>query len=267
MRVGWIGLGMMGLAMARCAARAGHDVVGLTRGRPDHRALVADGGRLSTDLAEVVAHAELLCLNVFDDAQLRELFDGERLLARLRPGTILVVHTTGNPDLSRGLAASAPPGVEVIDGAFSGTPAQAIDGTLTVMAGGRDAAVARARPLFEAYAACVRHVGPTGAGMQLKLINNLLFAAQVRLAEDAFRLAGDAGFDAATVTEVLGRCSAASRALAIIGEGGNVAANAARMRFYVDKDVAVAVGIAATAGLDLGLVGEVARGAAAPDAA
>ena len=125
----------------------------------------------------------------------------------------------------------------------------------------------RARPLFEAYAACVRHVGPTGAGMQLKLINNLLFAAQVRLAEDAFRLAGDAGFDAATVTEVLGRCSAASRALAIIGEGGNVAANAARMRFYVDKDVAVAVGIAATAGLDLGLVGEVARGAAAPDAA
>lgn len=260
MRVGWIGIGMMGLAMARCAARAGHDVVGLTRGRPEHRALIDDGGRLSADLAEVISHAEVLCLNLFDDAQLRALIDGEGLLARLRPDTILVVHTTGNPDLSCGLAAAAPAGVEVIDGAFSGTPAQAVDGTLTVMAGGSDAAVARARPLFESYAAFVRHVGPTGAGMQLKLINNLLFAAQVRLVEDAFRLAGDAGFGAVTVAEILGRCSAASRALAIIGEGGNVAENAARMRFYVDKDVAVATGIAAAAGLDLGLVGKVARG-------
>lgn len=261
MRVGWIGLGMMGLAMARCAARAGHDVVGLTRGRPDHRALLDDGGRLSTALDEVIEHAEVLCLNLFDDAQLRELLEGEGLLARLRPGTILVVHTTGSPDLSRGLAAAAPPGVEVIDGAFSGTPAQAVDGTLTVMAGGSATACDRARPLFEAYAAFVRHVGPTGAGMQLKLINNLLFAAQVRLVEGAFRLAEDAGFDAVTVAEVLGRCSAASRALAIIGEGGRVAENAARMRFYVDKDVAVAAGIAAAAGLNLGLVGEVARGA------
>lgn len=266
MRVGWIGLGMMGLAMARCAARAGHDVLGVTRGRPEHRALPDDGGRLSTDLAEVVAHAELLCLNLFDDAQLRELLDGERLLARLRPGTILVIHTTGDPALSRDLAAAAPPGVEVIDGAFSGTPAQAVDGTLTVMAGGSDTAFERARPLFDTYAAFVRHVGPIGAGMQLKLINNLLFAAQVRLVEGAFRLADDAGFDAVTVADVLGRCSAASRALAIIGEGGRVAENAARMRFYVDKDVAVAAGIAAAAGLDLGLVGAVARGAVEGDA-
>lgn len=260
MRVGWIGLGMMGLAMARCAARAEHDVVGFTRGRPDHEVLRENGGRLSGDLAAVAGHAEVLCVNVFDDAQVRQLLYAEGLLALLRPGTILVIHTTGNPELARTIAAEAPPGVEVVDGAFSGTPEQAVAGTLTVMAGGSPAAVARVLPLFDSYAAFVRHVGPTGAGMQLKLINNLLFAAQVRLAEDAFRLSAAAGFDAGTVAEVLGRCSAASRALDIIGAGGRVAENAARMRFYVDKDVAVAIGIAADAGLDLGIVGEVARG-------
>jgi 3-hydroxyisobutyrate dehydrogenase-like beta-hydroxyacid dehydrogenase len=260
MRVGWIGLGMMGLAMARCAARAGHDVVGFTRGRPAHRALIEDGGRLSTALAEVAGHADLLCLNLFDDTQLRQLLYDDGLLAMLRAGSVLVVHTTGDPALARALAAEAPAGVEVVDGAFSGTPEQAVAGTLTVMAGGSVAAFGRVRPLFESYAAFVRHVGETGAGMQLKLINNLLFAAQVRLAEDAFRLAATAGFDAATVAEVLGRCSAASRALAIIGEGGRVAENAARMRFYVDKDVAVAGNIADEAGIELGLVGAVARG-------
>jgi 3-hydroxyisobutyrate dehydrogenase-like beta-hydroxyacid dehydrogenase len=260
MRVGWIGLGMMGLAMARGAARGGHDVIGLTRGRAEHRALLDDGGRLSTELRAVAGHAEALCINVFDDSQLRQLLYADGLLAALHPGTLLVVHTTGDPGLVRALAGEVPAGVEVIDGAFSGTPEQAVAGTLTVMAGGSAGAVERVRPLFDCYAAFVRHVGPTGAGMQLKLINNLLFAAQVRLAEDGFRLAQASGFDAEAVAEVLGRCSAASRALAIIGEGGRIAANVERMQFYTRKDVAVAVDIARAAGIDLGLVGEVAAG-------
>lgn len=259
MRVGWIGLGMMGLGMARCAARAGHNVMGFTRGRPEHEALVGDGGRLSGDLAAVARHADVTCINVFDDDQLRQLLYADGLLSMLRPDTALVVHTTGDPSLTRAIAAGAPAGVEVIDGAFSGTPEQAVAGTLTIMAGGSAAAFDRVRRLFDAYAAFVRHVGPTGAGMQLKLINNLLFAAQVRLVEGAFRMAEDAGFDAPTVAEVLGRCSAASRALDIIGEGGRVDENVARMRFYVHKDVAVASRIAEEAGIDLGIVGAVAR--------
>lgn len=259
MRVGWIGLGAMGLGMACCAARAGHQVTGHTRGRPEHQALAADGGQLSASLDEVAGQAEALCVNVFNDDQVRSVLYGDGVLGRLQPGALLVVHTTGDPALSRQLQADAPKGVEVVDGAFSGSPQQAAAGELTLMAGGSEAAWGRAEPLFAAYAEFRRHVGPLGAGMQLKLINNLLFAAQVRLAADTYRMAAEAGFAAETVSEVLSRCSGASRALTILGRNGRAAENLAGMRIYVEKDVETALRIAGTAGLDPGAVGEVAR--------
>ena len=259
MRVGWIGLGAMGLGMARCAARAGHQVTGHTRGRPEHQALAADGGRLSKRLDEIVGDADAVCINVFNDDQVRSVLYGDGALGKLRPGALLVVHTTGDPALSRQLQADAPAGVEVVDGAFSGSPQQAASGELTLMAGGEVPAWRRAEPLFAAYAEFRRHVGPLGAGMQLKLINNLLFAAQVRLAADTYRVAGEAGFSAEVVMEVLSRCSGASRALSILGRNGQAADNLANMRIYVEKDVATALRIAEAMGLDTGAVGEVAR--------
>jgi 3-hydroxyisobutyrate dehydrogenase len=261
MIVGWIGLGMMGLGMAKCATRAGFAVVGHTRGRPEHVGLIEAGGRLSDDLADIVA-ADVLCVAVFTDDQVREILYGDGVLARLRPRAVLVIHTTGDPALSQRIAADAPAGVMVVDGAFSGTPQQASEGSLTIMAGGTVEAFERVRPLLESYAALVRHVGPLGSGMQLKLINNLLFSAQVRLVAATYRIAATQGFDAVTVGEILGRCSAASRALEIIGAQGTVAANLDRMRFYVEKDIAVAQSIAVAQGLDLGIVGEVAAGLA-----
>lgn len=257
MRVGWIGLGMMGLPMARNAARAGFSLIGHTRGREEQQALVADGGALTRD-AVACAAADILCLCLFDDAQVRSVLYEGGVLAAMRAGSVLVVHTTGDPALSRRLAADAPRGVAVVDGAFSGTVDQATDGTLTILAGGDDAAIAAARPLFESYAATVRHVGPTGAGMQLKLVNNLLFSAQVRLVGAAYALAAEQGFDSETVRETLGHCSAASRALEIVGAGGTVSETLARLRHYVGKDIAVATQAAAAGGIDLGLLGEAA---------
>ena len=258
MRVGWIGLGAMGLGMARCAARAGHQVTGHTRGRAAHQALADDGGRLSESLDEVARDADVLCVNLFNDDQVRSVLYGDGVLAKLKPGALLVIHTTGDPALSRRLQADAP-SIEVVDGAFSGSPQQAAAGELTLMAGGEDRAWARAEPLFAAYAEFRRHVGPLGAGMQLKLINNLLFAAQIRLAADTYRMAADAGFSAQAVSEVLSRCSGASRALAILGRDGRAADNLAGMRIYVEKDVETALRIAEAAGVDCGAVGEVAR--------
>jgi len=171
----------------------------------------------------------------------------------------LIVHTTGDPALSRQLQADASAGVEVVDGAFSGSPDQAASGDLTLMAGGTDAGWTRAEPLLAAYADFRRHVGPTGAGMQLKLLNNLMFAAHVRLAADAYRIAADQGFSPETVMEVLSRGSGASRALSILGRAGKVEANLANMRIYVEKDVATALASAENAGLDLKAVGDLAR--------
>ena len=255
----------MGLGMARCAARAGYPVVGHSRGRPEHQALVADGGSLAENFLDVVRDCDAVCINVFNDGQVRSVLHDSGVLAQLKTGSVLVVHTTGDPALSRQLQADAPTGVEVVDGAFSGSPAQAAAGELTIMAGGSDSAWARAQPLFATYAAFVRHVGPTGAGMQLKLINNLLFAAQVRLAAATYRIAAGQGFSVETVAEVLARCSAASRALDIVGARGQVADNLARMRVYLEKDVATARHIAETAGIELGIVGAVANGASDED--
>jgi 3-hydroxyisobutyrate dehydrogenase-like beta-hydroxyacid dehydrogenase len=259
MRIGWIGMGAMGLGMARCAARAGHEVVAHTRGRPEHQALVADGGRLSRNFEEVASGAEVLCINVFDDDQVRSVLYADRVLAMLRPGSVLVIHTTGAPELSRRLQADAPAGVEVVDGAFSGSPQQAADGVLTLMAGASDTAWPRVEPLFAAYGQFVRRVGPLGAGMQLKLLNNLLFAAHVRLAADAYRIAIDEGLSAATVAEVLACSSGASRALSILGARPGAPDDLSSMRKYVEKDVETALRIAAGAGLDLKSVGQVAQ--------
>ena len=263
MRIGWIGLGAMGLGMARCAARAGHDVVAHTRGRNEHQALVGDGGRLSRNFEEIAAGAEIVCVNVFNDDQVRSVLYDEGVLGMLRPGTVLVIHTTGAPELSRRLQADAPDGVEVVDGAFSGSPQQAAEGALTLMVGASESAWPRVEPLFAAYGEFVRHVGPLGAGMQLKLLNNLLFAAHVRLAADAYRIAIDEGLSAATVAEVLARSSGASRALAILGARPAAPDDLSTMRRYVEKDVQTALRIAKAAGLDLKSVGEVAQSFAA----
>ncbi len=259
MHVGWIGLGAMGLGMARCAARAGHQVVGHSRGRPEHRALLVDGGRLATDFGDVVRDCVVVCINVFNDEQVRNVLYDAGVLRQLKDNCVLVVHTTGDPSLSRQLQSDAP-GIEVVDGAFSGSPAQAATGELTMMVGGSDRAWARVEPLFATYAAFVRKVGPTGAGMQLKLLNNLLFAAQVQLAVTTYGIAAEEGFAAETVAEVLARCSGASRALEIVGARGQVSDNLARMRIYVEKDVATALRIAASAGIDLGMLGSLCTG-------
>ncbi|MDB5430253.1 MAG: 6-phosphogluconate dehydrogenase NAD-binding protein [Caulobacter sp.] len=260
MNVGWIGLGMMGLGMASCAARAGHRVVGHSRGNPDHAALKAAGGGLDADARAVAAGCEVLCINVFTDDQVRDVLYGQGVLESLSPGAVLAIHTTGDPAVARDAQAAAPEGVSVLDAAFSGTPAQAAAGELAIMAGGEAGAYAKALPVLASYGRLVRHVGPLGAGQRLKLINNMLFAAHVRLAAEGYSLAERQGFDAEMTAEVLAACSASSRALAIIGDGGRVAENLARMRFYLDKDMEVARRLAAESGLDLGLIGEITDG-------
>jgi len=260
MRIGWIGLGAMGLGMARRAACAGHTVIGHTRGREAHKALLTDGGSLSSDLTTVVTDADVVCINVFNDEQVRSVLYDDGVLASLPAGSTLIVHTTSSPALARQLQDDAPTGVSVVDAAFSGSPQQAAAGELTMMVGGTEASFAHVEPLLKTYASYVRHVGPVGAGMQLKLLNNLLFAAQVRLAAQAYRIGANEGIPTDIMLEVLARSSGASRALEIVGARGTVETNMERMRVYLDKDVATAMAAAAASGCDLGILGTTANG-------
>jgi 3-hydroxyisobutyrate dehydrogenase-like beta-hydroxyacid dehydrogenase len=263
MRIGWIGLGTMGLGMARCAARAGHEVLGHTRGRAEHLSLVADGGRLSNDLVEVAA-APFVCINVLAEAQLRDVLYTQGVLNRLTSGTIMIIHTTSSPALTQHIQSDAPAGVDVIDAAFSGSREQAALGQLTMMVGGEATAVSCAQSLLQTYATYLRHVGPLGTGMQLKLLNSLLFAAQVHLVAEVFGLAAHAGIAADVLLEVLTRSSARSRALEIVGAHGTVEQNVQQLQKYFVKDVAAAHASATAVGMDLGVVGSLASQAFPP---
>lgn len=251
-RVGWVGLGAIGLGMAQSAARAGHKVTGHTRGKTEHESLLQAGGQLACELQKVVQDKDVVCINVFNAEQIHDVLYTQGVLEMLSPETVLILHTTSAPVLIRQVASELPPVVKVIDGAFSGSPAQALEGTLTVMAGGDEDAFELAEPILATYASYLRHVGPLGSGMRIKLINNLLFASQIALASDVFRLAEETDIDAKVIADVIGRSSGASTALTLLSRHERPAVGSEGMRSYLEKDVQSALQAAESEGLDLG---------------
>ena len=205
------------------------------RGKPEHRILEAEGGQLNLDLLAVAADKEVVCINVFDAGQMEDVLYANGVLGQLAPGTVLILHTTSAPQLAIDIARHAPPGVTVIDGAFSGSPQQAAQGALTVMAGGDPTVFLNAEPVLASYASYLRHVGPLGAGMRLKLINNLLFGAQIALVSDAFRLARETGIEAEVLADIISRSSGASTALSILSQHRPPGAASENMRAYLRR--------------------------------
>ena len=127
----------------------------------------------------------------------------------------------------------------IIDAPGSGGPAQVAAGALTLFVGGETEVVDRCRPLFESYASHVVHFGPLGSGQKVKLLNNLLFGAQVQLALEMSRLADDFGLDAREVAGTLHTCSGASYATDLVAAMGatNLITSAGR---FIKKDVITA---------------------------
>jgi 3-hydroxyisobutyrate dehydrogenase-like beta-hydroxyacid dehydrogenase len=156
----------------------------------------------------------------------------------MRPGSVLVIHTTGSPDFAREIGASAPPGVATLDAAFSGGPAAVLAGELTIMVGGDAEAIDRVRPLLASYARLIFHVGSLGSGQTIKLLNNLLFATNLMNAAELLNVAAARGLDTAEAAKVIQNCSGASFALRSFLSPAPVAEALARSRPYVEKDVA-----------------------------
>src|SRR5205085_9542391 len=151
--------------------------------------------------------------------------DEEGLAAGLGTGNVVVVHATVHPDTCRRLAARlAAAGIDLLDAPVSGGRVAAAAGRLTVMVGGDQKALDACRPLFDTYASAVSHVGPVGAGQTVKLLNNLVFAAQLAVAHDVVELGERLGVDAEKLLEVLAQGSGASAALGIYGRLGSLAA-------------------------------------------
>ena len=186
---GFIGLGQMGAPMAGHLAGPGlivHDA------RPEAMAPLAEKGARTAGRVADVASASVISVMVRDETQVYEV--AAELLPAAAPGTVIAVHATIGAGTATALAELARPyGVEIVDAPVSGGFMGATAGTLAVMVGGTDAAFARVKEPFGAWADLVLHVGPVGAGTRTKLARNLLHFVAFTAAAEAQRLAEAAG--------------------------------------------------------------------------
>ncbi len=258
MTVGFVGVGRMGAPMVRRLIGVGYEVRAL--GRTGEKRLAAEdlGAAGVGDVEQVGRDADAVIVCVFTDEQVRQICLEDGLLDAMAAGSVLVVHTTGSPRSARAIAErAAAHGVAVVDAPVSGGPHDVAAGTVTVFAGGEDDAIARVRPLLGSYADPVLHVGGVGAGQKVKLINNILFAANIGLVAEAVRLGERLGVDEANLLAALPHGSGTSRALASIAATGSVSAFAAAVGEFIGKDVSVIRSTAADLGSELGLLSDV----------
>jgi 3-hydroxyisobutyrate dehydrogenase len=207
----FIGLGVMGGPMAGHLARAGHAVTVYNRS-PERaekwRAAWADEGLavgFAATPAGAAAGADIVFTCVGNDADIAGVVLGEHgALSAMAPGTLLVDHTTTSATMARELAAAcAARGIGFVDAPVSGGEAGAVNGKLAIMCGGAAEAVERARPVMEAYAKAIVHVGPAGAGQTAKMANQMCIAGVLAGLSEAIRLAEAAGLDLGKTYEAI----------------------------------------------------------------
>lgn len=186
-RVAWIGVGTMGLPMARHLVAAGHDVVACDLD-PARAAMLA--ARVAPTPAEAAAGADVAILSLPSPAAVEQAALGPGGAAEgLSRGAVLVDMSTGPPALARRLAGSLEPaGIDVLDAPVSGGPVGAEAGTLAIMVGGSRDAFERCTPLFEAMGTRIELVGGHGAGQTVKLCNNLIVACAMAAIGESCRL-------------------------------------------------------------------------------
>ena len=203
--VGFIGLGQIGKPMARrLTSWAG----GLTvcDANPDAtRSFGERGIHVAATPAEVAERATVISIMVRDDAQVTDVLAGDGgILSTARPGTVVAVHSTVEADTPARLAAlAAAHDVRLVDAPVSGGGMGAASGTLSLMVGGSDDAVAAIREPFGTFADLIAHLGPVGAGTRAKLARNLITFAAFAAAGEAMALAEASGVDLQLLGEVV----------------------------------------------------------------
>jgi 3-hydroxyisobutyrate dehydrogenase-like beta-hydroxyacid dehydrogenase len=179
---------------------------------------------------------------VVDDAGVDEVLRGPKgALASMAAGGVVVVHSTVHPATCTNLQADFPM-LTVVDAPVSGGGDKAAAGELLVMVGGPDDAVVRVRPVLETYGDPVLHVGPLGAGLEAKVLNNVVFSAQLALATEVFDLARTRGLHPSAIATILAAGSGRSYAAEVVtGMGFDVASLGPLAGDLLAKDVGIFV--------------------------
>ncbi|WP_327116807.1 NAD(P)-dependent oxidoreductase [Nocardia sp. NBC_01730] len=254
MRVGFIGLGSQGAPIAQRIVSAGYQTTLWAR-RPASLEPFADtSAQIAGSPTELAQASDLVCLCVGNDDDLRAVLTGEHgVLAGMSAGGVIAVHSTVHPDTCRQLAeVAAAQGVSLIDAAVSGGAPAAAEGRLLVMVGGPAGILERCRPVFETYADPLVHLGDVGAGQVTKLLNNLLFTANLATAANTMALGEQLGVDQTRLGEVIAHGSANSFALGRI-LAGTLARIAEHAGHTLRKDIELVVELAAASKADTGI--------------
>ena len=258
MQLGFIGLGAMGLPMARHLLEAGHQVTVASRSPGPVQRAVALGAVNGGSPAGVAAASQIVILCVPSSPQVTEVV--AELLPELRDGHVVVDCSTIDPEVARAEHERvAAVGAAFLDAPLSGGTAGAEAGALTLMVGGEEATLSRARPALEPFAGRIVHVGGPGMGQVVKLCNNLIYAAQMLATSEATALALKSGVDLAKFHDVLvhssGDCVAVRTRLPVAGVvPDSPASNGWAPGFMTDlmaKDLDLALGYGASAGVPL----------------
>jgi 3-hydroxyisobutyrate dehydrogenase len=254
MRVGFVGLGTMGAAMAANVARAGFDVTAWNR-TPGRAAELNDlGVRLASSPAEVAAASDVVVTIVSDTPDVEAVLFGDAgVAAGAAPGCLVVDMSTIAPSATREFAARlAANDVAMLDAPVSGGSEGAKKGTLTIFVGGAPDDLERARPVLAAMGSTITHVGPIGAGQAVKAVNQVILAGAYLGVAEGIVLAIKAGLDVEQVVAALSGGAAQSWVLA--NRSGRMLDNDYPLGFKVAlhrKDLGIALQLARETGTSL----------------
>ena len=205
LKVGFIGLGRMGLPMSYRLLQAGFELTVQNRSQGKVNEIARAGANPACTAAQVTKECDVVLACLPDVATSEEIFLGQDgVVANARPGQILIDTSTVGIGTSKACAdASESKGARFLDAPISGGVERASDGTLTIMAGGPKDAYDDALPILEAMGATVRYIGPTGTGTVAKLVNQLLVGIHSVAAAEAMLVGAKSGADPAMIFEVV----------------------------------------------------------------
>lgn len=206
----FLGLGVMGFPMAGHLQAAGYDLTVWNRTAAKAQAWARQhGGKYSDTVEAAVGDADVVMMCLGDDPDVRAI--AEQAIPAMKPGAILIDHTTASAELARELDTDArDAGVGFIDAPVSGGQAGAESGQLTIMCGGEADTFARAEPVMNAYAKAMSLIGPAGSGQLAKMVNQICIAGVVQGLSEGLHFARRAGLDPELVIGAISKGAAQS---------------------------------------------------------
>ncbi len=207
-RIGFIGLGNMGLPMSLNLRKVGHSVAGFDVSAAAVEKLVAGGGTAADAIKAAASNVDAVISMLPSGSEVREVYLKAGVLDAITPDTLLIDCSTIDVDSARQVSAAArEKGLAMLDAPVSGGVAGAQAATLTFMVGGTEQAFARAKPLLEAMGKTIVHAGPSGNGQAAKICNNMVLGISMIAVSEAFVLAERLGLDAQKLFEISSKSS------------------------------------------------------------